>query len=187
LTDFFKDIFCPEIHAPENGMLTTTNLVNTKGYPVDTEMTFSCLDGFEIRGSILLKCSKNSKWIGDIPSCQRVESQVKHDKPAKKMDDDEQKNSIEIKSTNISNEVTRDESKSQRMMQLSGCIIHSSSNLFTNEIFVLNKTLAQFMEHGDLFKYSCERNSLAQYKASCNNGSLLLEFKCDENKISKKS
>ena len=56
-------ILCPELTAPENGVVTTTGL--TPG----STATYSCDDGYALDGAQNRTCQDNGTWTNQPPSC----------------------------------------------------------------------------------------------------------------------
>uniref|UniRef100_A0AAY4CAR5 E-selectin n=1 Tax=Denticeps clupeoides TaxID=299321 RepID=A0AAY4CAR5_9TELE len=62
------DAQCPLLAAPESGRVVCSN------YDKGSVCTFSCNEGFDLKGAQMAKCTENAEWEveGDTPTCTEV-------------------------------------------------------------------------------------------------------------------
>ncbi|KAK3796935.1 hypothetical protein RRG08_032239 [Elysia crispata] len=63
---FCNRLSCPAPPATENG------IVSGPPYEYESEVTYSCIDGYELQGEAVRTCQASLSWSGQLPVCFRV-------------------------------------------------------------------------------------------------------------------
>lgn len=46
-------------------------------YAINETVTFDCADGYEIKGTRILKCLESGRWSSSVPECQFINKNIK--------------------------------------------------------------------------------------------------------------
>ncbi|XP_060586153.1 P-selectin-like, partial [Ruditapes philippinarum] len=58
-----KPVECGEVEAPTNGTM------NVSGLTFGNNVTFQCEEGYEIKGTDMIRCVSTGSWSASVPTC----------------------------------------------------------------------------------------------------------------------
>lgn len=187
---FFKEVYCPHVNPPEFGLISSDKPSTQWGYPLNTTLEFTCVQGYRLENSVLRLhvCSSNGTWLGsDRMICMPLVT------PTTTTTTTRSTTSNITASTIASKATVSTKPSSQIQYRYEACKIDTTSIIISyansintnlvqsvNDFVFKNATIGNFIEHGSSVGYHCKANALIIYMAKCINGTLLMEQNCNE-------
>lgn len=184
---------------PEYSLINSNKQSTPSGYPLNTTLEFTCVQGYRLEGSRLHTCSADGTWHGERVTCVALTTTTTTTRTT---------TTITTRTTSILDRVKdgRVTGLSQQQTTLSSslssgpprsryeaCKIDTSSIIISyansintnmmqsvNDFVFQNATIGNFIEHSATVSYYCKANNLILYTAKCINGTLLMEQNCNE-------
>lgn len=168
---------------PEYGLISANKQSTSHGYPSNTTLEFTCIQGYRLEGSRWHLCTGEGKWSGDRVSCTQVTTTPTTTTSTTMVVISSTRSPLFMSSSSSSNPRSRYESCK---IDTSSIIISYANSINTNFVqsvndFVFeNASIGTFIEHGAMVGYHCKAHSVITYMAKCINGTLLMEQNCNE-------
>ena len=65
---------CRRVAQPDHALVMTGHNDTRQEHVYNDLMRFSCEDGYELEGHVLLRCEESGRWSGLPPTCQGTKS-----------------------------------------------------------------------------------------------------------------
>jgi hypothetical protein len=172
-------------------------MATQNGYPLNTTIDISCMNGFRLKGQKHYKCIEKENSIASWNSEINVNCVPETTKPTTIVTTTTSTSTTHYFDKNYSLEDDIDpesyaKKTSKSHVYYESCKIDSSSMLLSfsnlinsplqlfNEFIFKNASVGSFIEHDSTAAYHCAGNSNANYIAKCLNGTLFMQQNCNE-------
>jgi hypothetical protein len=168
----YEDVYCSTPEIPDHALVTTTQIKTEKGYPYNTIMEFTCLDGYFMQGSNKQTCSMSGQWSISNTTCTKIVTTTSTTTTT----------NFVILLKNINTEFTALENQNSTN-DVANCFVADFSE--NKNVLLDNSSFSNhlaILKNNESVYYACKTATANGFlfKAICLNGSLNFEERCEE-------